>query len=562
MNQKGSKKDRLKAWWIVFFYKRKKEKEEKKKEVERLRIWKEQNKGKFYSNPKVILLTVLGLFLGFLEPSTSKKQKQEEKLIKIEIKKDPSLEKKIEQIKEEIIVLQKQIEKEQVVEQVIEKEEKLVQKEEELEILEEKVHMQNPTLVPVKKIDPSKPVVNKQLLEDHKKIKSILEETEDIRKTIDDKKEISYLLLQREKMKEKQKELDPYQKKYKETNIISVSKTIPKNMLLIEESQDNIKKIIKNTDQSIEQIEALLQIKKETFSEMELVKDTEEKQSDLPKDFYAEKEEVVEAVAFIDLSNIEEIVEETVELEVLAICVLTVEKIEEKISNEKTKEICQKQKQKALDKIEEQSKKEIPKKREEEDLSEILYMEALVYNNILKQKNDLRQLAKRMEAALSNEYKRTFLGSIMNFMNHNMRLTFSIFPFFMFRNKNIGRLTSTILINNSIRNMRKALGNQEINYIHTANIAKKIKKSKNELEIAKDICFDSLHQITNLKKEFIKVFGHEIVGEAEEVFNQMNQLQEMLYAQTVEIQKKAKKFDKIQEKNKQKIKKRESYSGV
>ena len=78
-NQKGSVKDRLRARSLFLKYKATKKKKEKellklKKQEQKMRIKAEQLRlyGKYYSKPKVFMLTILGLFFGLLTPKKSK----------------------------------------------------------------------------------------------------------------------------------------------------------------------------------------------------------------------------------------------------------------------------------------------------------------------------------------------------------------------------------------------------------------------------------------------------------------------------------------------------------
>ena len=99
----------------------------------------------------------------------------------------------------------------------------------------------------------------------------------------------------------------------------------------------------------------------------------------------------------------------------------------------------------------------------------------------------------------STNKKRTILNSLSNFASVILNFTVSLLPVSLFKNKLIGTLVSSIMINNSIKTMRRMLNPKlKINYqlfIDNYNDSKSI------LYDIYDMCINSLEELNDLKKD-------------------------------------------------------------
>ena len=178
----------------------------------------------------------------------------------------------------------------------------------------------------------------------------------------------------------------------------------------------------------------------------------------------------------------------------------TLEKIEQNLKLIETK------KQELLNKKEvkpEEIKKEKQKEKRKEDkprkqeIDDIIKAQQLILNNIINQNKYFDDYMKKVDK--STNKRRTILSSLSNFTNVILNFTVSLLPVSLFKNKLIGTLVSSIMINNSIKTMRRMLNpNLKINYqlfINNYNDNKAI------LYDTYDMCINSLEELSNLKNE-------------------------------------------------------------
>ena len=146
------------------------------------------------------------------------------------------------------------------------------------------------------------------------------------------------------------------------------------------------------------------------------------------------------------------------------------------------------------EKQKETRKEDKPRKQEIDD---IIKAQQLILNNIINQNKYFDDYMKKVDK--STNKRRTILSSLSNFTNVILNFTVSLLPVSLFKNKLIGTLVSSIMINNSIKTMRRMLNpNLKINYqlfINNYNDNKAI------LYDTYDMCINSLEELSNLKNE-------------------------------------------------------------
>ena len=177
--------------------------------------------------------------------------------------------------------------------------------------------------------------------------------------------------------------------------------------------------------------------------------------------------------------------------------------IENKKQELLTKKEIKPKEQKTQEKKQEQKQKKEQKKQEVDD---VIKAQQLVLNNIINQNKYFDEYMKKM--LKSTNKKHTILTSLSNFSNIILNFTVSLLPISLFKNKLFGTLVSSIMINNSIKTMRRMLNPKlKINYqlfIDNYNDSKSI------LRDTYDMCINSLDELNELKNELSLYNSNEI----------------------------------------------------
>ena len=147
-----------------------------------------------------------------------------------------------------------------------------------------------------------------------------------------------------------------------------------------------------------------------------------------------------------------------------------------------------------------------PKKQEnkstkikKQELDDTIKAQQMILNNIINQNKYFDDYMQKL--IKSTNKKRTILTSISDLATTVLNFTVSLLPISLFKNKLLGTLVSGIMINNSIKTMRKMLNpNLEINY---QLFIDDYMKSKNMLYDTYELCTDSLTELNFLKQELI-----------------------------------------------------------
>ncbi len=151
------------------------------------------------------------------------------------------------------------------------------------------------------------------------------------------------------------------------------------------------------------------------------------------------------------------------------------------------------------EKVQKEKKKEQKEeaKQKKQEVDDIIKAQQLVLNNIINQNKYFDDYMKKISK--STNKKRTILNSLSNFASVILNFTVSLLPVSLFKNKLIGTLVSSIMINNSIKTMRRMLNPKlKINYqlfIDNYNDSKSI------LYDIYDMCINSLEELNDLKKD-------------------------------------------------------------
>lgn len=316
--------------------------------------------------------------------------------------------------------------------------------------------------------------------------------------------------------------------------INTITKTVEKAKILQQEKIEKVNEELKDTKDKVNQIktklpevtnkEELFDLKKELEKLEEKFKKNELKEEDLKKLdqfllLYNTEEIRMLKVKIED--KIKKIVTEEsneqvpIQIKVNAVVPEILKKEEEKKEqNKETKKEIEKAKEK--DKKEQEEKKEIP----ESSLSSDLRMTTtIISKQIIGMENRVNQARK-----LVND-KPIFFVRIGSMVSSTLRLCASISPFFFFKNKIVGTFTSALLLDNSIRSLRRGISDNKknVSYIRTNGLELLLKEHKEIEQRTKEIFDDSLEQLTFFKTDFIHKYGRHINGNIE-LQNMMNEI--------------------------------------
>lgn len=445
---KGNNLEKNKISFLAKIYKNKEKKAKKKKQQEEIRAWQLRNYGKYYSKPKVICLSIVGLFLAAAES----------KLINL-----------------------------------------------------------------------SKTSTTKVLKEDENKLNNVYEQVQDIKEEVKKETKPARLIINKEKLININSNVTEVEEKYKEVK--QEEKVIPINGTLFEKNNKKINSLKEITKEEIIKTNKKITYQKEHFINVSVKKD---KKTRTTKDKINKKERevVLDVLLSMSVDNIVKKIEQEKDINVLEDHIVKLDEYENQTDKQKNIDKIKNTKKIAIKKIEliEESTKKI---RSEDDLAEILLMETLVYNQLIKQNKEVKKLKEKIESLEAVVKQKTIVDKLTNFISKGIKLAFSLFPVVFFKNRKIGLLTSSILINNNIRNMRNSVNEVEMPYIEVSKISRGLKKAEDELEYAKTVCYDSKNQLNNLKKEC----KEQLYENGQIIINEIDKLDKMISSRIAELEK-------------------------
>ena len=190
------------------------------------------------------------------------------------------------------------------------------------------------------------------------------------------------------------------------------------------------------------------------------------------------------------------------------------------------------------EKAKHEDKKEIKKeKKEAKEIDEFVFAKEIILKNIINQNQYLDKYIENLSK--STNKKKTLFTSLNGFSNMILRFSISLLPFKMFKNKLISTLVSSVMINNSIKTMRKMIKPQlNINY----EILEEYYKSKNIIQSIHSILLSSLNDLEMLKNDLILL---DVEKYEPKLLKQVFQLESNIINQIEKLNVKNKNLDKI-----------------
>lgn len=486
--QKGSLIDRLRSWCLFLKYKIKIAKKRKEEKKRKKAIQKELNKnkqlsatGKYYSKPKTFGLMIAGLFLGIFESKTSKQNKISEIENKVIL-----LEQKIEVLsfKEHINIynsIEKDIVELKLRNQFNENIKNRIQicetKLESINTKKEKInHQQN------KNYNQKRETLNLSFVKLTEQ-KTNLKIDNNIKKNSSKRKKGVYTPVL--EIKVINKEIKDYAKKLKEIN-------------------DKIKN---TTDyNNLYELEFAIKQLKVRFNDM---LDRYNNLKELPG--FDNLENILE-IEDIDTFNLR-FNADSIKLQI-KICnnyLDTIENTRKEILNRKEENI--KEKKKVEEKKEKKNDKEIKKEEKKIDnkLLEIRLANKIVLDRIANEKRNIIKFERSISKMGAKQRKQGIFYYTKNILSSIVNFSLSLFPLSIFKNKFIGALASGIMINNSLRSVRRVLTPDiEIIYILYNDFEKELNHTNDYLNNINYVCSDSLKQINEIRNIVYMQYGNDL----------------------------------------------------
>ena len=197
-------------------------------------------------------------------------------------------------------------------------------------------------------------------------------------------------------------------------------------------------------------------------------------------------------------------------------------------NNPKSKQILE------LKKEEEKLKEQ--KRKIDNSLKDDLIMSTSVINHQIVV---MEKSVKEARKVLNN--KPSLFKKISHLASNTIKICASVSPLFFFKNKGVGLFTSSILLNNSIRSLRRSISNKtkSIEYIRTNGLSEIINEHQ-ELEIkTKRILDDSLEQILSFKDQFTSNYGNYINfnQDVRDIYIQIEEIENYILTQQLKFEK-------------------------
>ena len=522
-NQKGSLKDRLRSWLMFLNYKiklKKQLKEQNKVQKKQIQI---NASGKFYNKYKVFGLTILGLFFGLFEGKESKFEKSiEQRIILLEKKLenhvlDVNIVNEIQNLEKDIIVFKGSKKT---------NDESKFNCEQRLNVIKTKINMQEELSSNI--IDGKNSLINRSKINTNSSKSQKNKESPTTIEMVSPTKRCIYIPVLEIKLLNK--DLKTYNKELKEINI-QINKNDQYNNFY--EYEFMIKQINIKLDELLTRYENLkLTPGFESLNDMISVIDFDE--------FCLRKDDkkIKESIALCE--NI----------------LITIEKTKEKmLSKKETKSVIEK-KEETKEVKQEENKEQKVEDKDKNKLFEVMLANKIIYDNLIKEQrkiNKFNRLVANMNVVKKRHnvfyYTKNLVYSILNF-------SFSVFPLSLFKNKMLGSLVSGIMINNSLRSVRKILNPDiDINYIYD-NLEQEILSTSVCLNRISSICSDSLKQIEDIRNTLLIQYGNDIKysDSLSLYFEDLNKIENQIRYEQVTILGMNEELNIINKKNKRKIK--------
>ncbi len=179
---------------------------------------------------------------------------------------------------------------------------------------------------------------------------------------------------------------------------------------------------------------------------------------------------------------------------------------------------------------------------------------SIIKKNLIEQEKFFDKEYKIFNQNSDNIKSKLKINPFDTFIDRTLEVIYNLFPVALFKNKMLGTLVSSILINNSIKKIRKQTElNKNINVI-VPEYLNKIKKQGQIIESIFDVQEDSLNNLISLKVSF-EINNHMYAGtdEYKKVLDKLNIVERKLKIDLEKTKDLINKKDSLEKVSKQKI---------
>ena len=179
---------------------------------------------------------------------------------------------------------------------------------------------------------------------------------------------------------------------------------------------------------------------------------------------------------------------------------------------------------------------------------------SIIKKNLIEQEKFFDKEYKIFNQNSDNIKSKLKINSFDTFIDRTLEVIYNLFPVALFKNKMLGTLVSSILINNSIKKIRKQTElNKNINVI-VPEYLNQIKKQGQIIESIFDVQEDSLNNLISLKVSF-EINNHMYAGtdEYKKVLDKLNIVERKLKIDLEKTKDLINKKDSLEKVSKQKI---------
>lgn len=179
---------------------------------------------------------------------------------------------------------------------------------------------------------------------------------------------------------------------------------------------------------------------------------------------------------------------------------------------------------------------------------------SIIKKNLIEQEKFFDKEYKIFNQNSDNIKSKLKINSFDTFIDRTLEVIYNLFPVALFKNKMLGTLVSSILINNSIKKIRKQTElNKNINVI-VPEYLNQIKKQGQIIESIFDVQEDSLNNLISLKVSF-EINNHMYAGtdEYKKVLDKLNIVERKLKIDLEKTKDLINKKDSLDKVSKQKI---------
>lgn len=211
---------------------------------------------------------------------------------------------------------------------------------------------------------------------------------------------------------------------------------------------------------------------------------------------------------------------------------------------------------------EQKTKKRLKLKLYKNKLQASKESEILIQSEIKRQKDYLKHLNEKVSKLNITVKKKYHFRGLHHVISNVLKFTLGILTIPFSRKKVFGTIVGITLINNSIRGLKNSFKKEEeqIPYIQFKDLSNMIYSEKMAILRTKDLIVDSLNQLTDLKNELeTEFYGKVSFAEYEEMKLKIASIEETLVQKQKEVLEAQNNLEKVEEKNKVKMKKMEAY---